>query len=90
MSFAKNIEAKLRAALCPNHLEIINESGLHAGHQPHFDGSGETHLRIDIVAEAFEGLNRVERHRKINELANEEIAAGLHALAIRARAPSEL
>jgi BolA protein len=50
---------------------------------------GETHFRIKIVAAAFAGKSRLERHRLINALAAEEIKAGVHALAIEAKAPGE-
>ncbi len=72
-------------AFMPDSLEVINESHLHAGHQPGFDGKGESHMRIRIVAEAFNNLNRVQSHRAINGLLEEEFAAGLHALAIDAK-----
>ncbi len=82
------LESKMRDAFDPQSLEIINESHLHAGHQPGFDGQGESHIRIRIVAEAFNGMNRVQIHRAINELCADEIAAGLHALAIDAKGTS--
>lgn len=89
MTFSQSIKEKIEEALDPSLIEIINESHLHAGHQEQFDGSGETHLRIRVVSDAFEGRNRVARHRMINDLVREEIALGLHAIAIEARAPSE-
>ncbi|MCB1386486.1 MAG: BolA family transcriptional regulator [Nitratireductor sp.] len=89
MSFIASIEQRLTRELQPESLEIVNESHLHAGHQEHFDGTGETHLRIRIVAPAFEGMNRIDRHRAVNALITGEIARGLHAVAIEARAPSE-
>lgn len=84
---ARMMEQKLAEAFSPQHLEIINESHLHAGHQPGFDGQGESHMRIRIVAEAFRGKSRVDIHRSINALLDDEFAAGLHALAIDAKAP---
>ena len=48
-----------------------------------------THVRVVVVAEAFRGMNRLERHRAVNNLLKREIAAGLHALAIEAKAPGE-
>ena len=90
MAFIENIRMKLERDLSPVSLEIINESHLHAGHQESFDGSGETHLRIKIVSSAFEGLTRIARHRKINALVADEIALGLHAVAIEVKAPSEV
>ena len=73
----------------PDFLEVMNESHLHAGHGDGFDGSGETHLRIRIIAKDFGGMSRVARHRAINSLLTEVLDAGLHALAIEAYAPDE-
>ena len=89
MSIRSTIEEKLAAAFSPQHLEVINESHLHAGHQEHFDGRGETHLRLRIVADAFAGMSRVERHRAINALVAEELAGAVHAFAVEAAAPGE-
>lgn len=89
MSIRTSIEEKLTAAFAPERLEVINESGLHAGHQPGFDGEGETHMRVRIVAPAFAGMGRVARHRAINDLLTAEFDAGLHALAVEAAAPGE-
>ena len=50
---------------------------------------GETHFRINIVSQAFDGKSRVERHRMINALLADEFAGKLHALAIKAQTPSE-
>ncbi|MDP4021615.1 BolA family protein [Methylobacterium sp. NEAU 140] len=82
------IEGRLRAELAPAHLDVIDESHLHAGHSGARPG-GETHYRLDVVAAAFEGKSRVERHRLVNGLLDEAFKRGLHALALRARAPSE-
>ncbi|CAM3031475.1 MULTISPECIES: BolA family protein [Methylobacterium] len=82
------MEAKLRAELAPAHLDVIDESHLHAGHSGARPG-GETHYRLDIVASAFEGKSRVERHRLVNALMDEAFGRGLHALALRARTPAE-
>ena len=79
------IEEKMVAEFSPTSLEVINESHLHAGHQPGFDGQGESHIRIRITASAFSNMNRVDSHRAINELLKKEFEAGLHALAIDAK-----
>lgn len=79
----------LNRGLAPSDLTIVDESHLHAGHAGSRDG-GETHFRVDVVSEAFAGKSRVERHRMVNELLGEAFGRhGLHALAIRARAPGE-
>ena len=89
-SVADYLEKHLTEAFSPSSLEVINESHLHAGHQPQFDGTGETHFRVRIVSDYFSGMNRVERHRAINALIEELMQTGLHAIAIDAKAPSEI
>lgn len=90
------MEAKLTTAFAPERLEVINESHLHAGHHHEergqhevYDGTGETHFRIRIVAEAFAGMSRIERHRAINALLKDELDGGVHALALEPSAPDE-
>lgn len=89
MSLRQRIEDKLTAAFQPERLAVLNESHLHAGHQPDFNGEGETHMRVRIVAKTFSGMSRVARHRAINDLLKPELDAGLHALAVEPAAPGE-
>jgi BolA family transcriptional regulator, general stress-responsive regulator len=89
MSLRQTIEHKLEAAFAPERLAVIDESHHHAGHQPGFDGGGETHLRVRIVSQAFAGLSRLARHRAVNDLLKPELDAGLHALAVEPAAPGE-
>jgi BolA protein len=96
MSTQSVIESKLMQAFHPVSLAVINESHLHAGHhhsdsEHHgtFDGSGETHFRVRIVAEAFAGMSRVARHRAINEVLQDELNGSVHALALEPAAPGE-
>jgi BolA family transcriptional regulator, general stress-responsive regulator len=79
---------KLTAAFTPVSLTIEDESHRHEGHAGHRPG-GQTHFRVSIVAEAFRGKSRLERHRMINDALAEEIKGGIHALAIQASAPGE-
>jgi BolA protein len=83
------ITAKLTRAFAPHSLEVVDESHRHAGHAGHRPG-GETHFRITIVADAFRGKNRLQRHRMINALLAAELSGGIHALAIHASAPGEI
>ena len=91
------IHRKLTERFSPERLEIINESHLHAGHHhadsdhhDEFDGTGETHFRIRIVAGDFNGMSRLSRHRAVNDLLADELAPGkVHALAIEPAAPGE-
>ena len=82
------ISNKLQEAFTPESLQVVDESHLHEGHSGHRPG-GETHFRVYIVSAAFKGKSRVERHRMINSALAAELAGGVHALAIQAKAPGE-
>jgi BolA protein len=82
------IATKLSAAFAPARLDVLDESHQHAGHAGSRPG-GETHFRVHIVAEAFRGKSRIERHRMVNSALADELAGGVHALAIHASAPGE-
>jgi BolA protein len=82
------ITEKLRKAFAPDSLRVEDESHRHAGHAGHRPG-GETHFRLYIVAAAFRGKSRLERHRMINAALADELSGGVHALAIHAAAPGE-
>ncbi len=89
MSVKSRIETRLNEAFSPERLVVIDESHHHAGHQPDITGTGETHMRVRIVATAFEGMTRLARHRAVTDLLKPELDAGLHALAIELAAPGE-
>ena len=82
------ITEKLAAAFAPQSLQVVDESHQHVGHAGHRPG-GESHFRVYIVAEAFKGKTRLERHRMVNETLAAELKGGVHALAIHASAPGE-
>ena len=88
MTTRQIITNKLREAFLPESLEVQDESHLHEGHAGHRAG-GETHFRVYIVSQAFKGKSRIERHRMINTALADELAGGVHALAIHASAPGE-
>ncbi|MEO0636615.1 MAG: BolA family protein [Pseudomonadota bacterium] len=80
-SIAAKIDEKLRAALEPTSLEVINESHMHAGHAGD-NGTGESHFRIRILAKSLGGKTRVAQHREINSILADELKGAVHALAI--------
>ena len=95
MTMQERIVARLTEALEPQRLDIVDESGRHAGHAGvrtgpgHAKGVGETHYRVKIVSPKFAGMSRVARHRLVYDLLPAEFADGLHALAVEAKAPDE-
>lgn len=88
MRVATAIRDKLTAALAPQRLDIVDESHKHAGHagaRP----EGESHFRVSIVSDRFEGLSRLARQRLVYGALAEELKTDIHALAIEAKTPSE-
>lgn len=79
---AAALQAALDAALSPTRLEVIDESGHHAGHAGANGLGYGTHFRVRIAAPAFSGKTRVACHRLVYDALQQEITAGLHALAI--------
>jgi BolA protein len=75
-------------ALAPEHLDIQDDSALHAGHAGAKGGGG--HYTLTIVSARFAGLGRVQRHRLIYQTLGELMTSRVHALAIRALTPEEL
>ena len=74
----------LRTALNPaSHIEVINESHKHA--------SGyDSHFKLILISEVFEGKSLIQRHRLVNALFKEELSSGrIHALSISAKTPSQ-
>lgn len=88
MSIESRIREKLAQRFAPEVLEVINESHRHAGHAGS-PGTGESHFAVGIVSAAFAGKSRLERHRMVNAVLADELAGGVHALAIKAWAPGE-
>lgn len=79
-------------ALQPVQIELKNDSHKHAGHTQHLGGAGftgDTHYKLMIVTELFQGKSRIDRQRMVMDLLKAEFQSGLHALEIKARAPGE-
>ena len=92
MSVKETMSRKLRSALSPDSMDVIDDSASHAGHLLHPGGGappGETHFTVKIVAAVFAGQSRLQRHRTINHILADELRDGVHALAIDARALGE-
>ena len=83
MSLKATIEAKLTEGLDPQHLEVVNESDQH-----NVPAGSESHFKVVLVSEAFEGKSLVSQHRMVYSLLSEEMAGSVHALALHTYAPS--
>ena len=89
MIVRQSIEAKLTQAYAPTKLVVHDDSGRHAGHAGHRPGQ-ETHFNVECVSDAFSGKSRLERHRMVMTLLDDEIKGGVHALQLTLRTPAEV
>nr|SVE94640.1 EOG090X0K4K [Simocephalus serrulatus] len=80
----KSIREKLIQRFSPEHLDIINESYMH-----NVPKGSETHFKVVVVSEKFENTSLLQRHRLVNEMLQEELKNGVHALSIVAKTPSQ-
>jgi len=80
-------EQDLHKAFVIEHLQIEDESHLHAGHAGAASGGG--HFKLTIVAPEFKGLSLVARHRAVYAALNRHIPIEIHALTINAIASGE-
>ncbi|MDQ7005272.1 MAG: BolA family protein [Ghiorsea sp.] len=82
------IEQALNDTFQPTHLEVLDESHLHAGHEGAKSGGG--HYVVNIVASAFAGKSRIQKHRLVNDACKHLFPKAIHALSIQAQAPEEV
>lgn len=88
---ATDIEAVIRdklAVLAPESLELLDESGKHAGHAGAQGGGG--HYQLFIVSRAFENQPLQMRHRMVYKALDPLMQGRIHALAIKAYTPDEI
>ena len=79
---------RLRAALSPTHLDLVDDSEQHRGHGG-YNPAGESHFSLTIESAAFAGKSRVERQRLVYAALSDLMDARVHALSIKATAPEE-
>ncbi|XP_055586667.1 bolA-like protein DDB_G0274169 [Uranotaenia lowii] len=79
------IRAGLTARLNPIHLEIVNESYMH-----NVPKGSESHFKVLVVSDQFEGLPLIKRHRLVNEIVKDKLEGDfVHALSIVAKTPGQ-
>ena len=77
MKVQTQIETKLKGALSPVVLHVENESHMHS-----VPPNSETHFKVTVVSEQFEGKRLIGRHRLVNSIVKEELEGPVHALAL--------
>ena len=81
MNRTQLIETRLREALTPRELTVIDDSESHRGHGGYQEG-GESHFNVRIRAQVFEGKSRIARHRMVHSALGPELVAAIHALSM--------
>ena len=77
----KNILSKLKKYLEPSFIEVIDESHLHANHNPDAKNGG-THFKVKIISKTFQGKSNIQKHRIVYEILDSELKNGVHALTL--------
>jgi len=84
LSIQDTINEKLDQRFDLKHLDVVNESGNH-----NVPPGSETHFKVVMVSTDFEGARLIARHRAVNEALADELAGGVHALALHTYTPQE-
>lgn len=85
MSMHDFIVSTLTQAFQPETLLVDNESYLHRSSGP----DGETHFKVVLVSNHFNGLRLLQRHQAVNQVLASAFEEGLHALALHTYTPDE-
>ena len=83
----ERIRIALQQSLAPQHLDIQDDSHLHAGHAGARDGRG--HFTVSVVSDAFQGMSPIARHRAVYTALGSMMDTDIHALSIQARTLAE-
>lgn len=84
MQIESEIHTKLAKSFTPSHIEVVNESDGH-----NVAPGSETHFKVVLVSDSFEGKRAVARHQQVYSVLAQELKGGVHALALHTFTPSE-
>jgi BolA protein len=84
MTVQQEIEQQLKSQLNPSFLDVANES-----HQHSVPPNSETHFRVVVVSEAFDGRRKVARHQQVYAALTAQLEGPVHALALHTYTPQE-
>lgn len=84
MLVQQQIQQTLEQQFQPELLDVANESHMHS-----VPPNSETHFKVVIVTEAFDGMRKVGRHQRIYAALAEQLAGPVHALALHTYTPRE-
>ncbi|MCH8163848.1 MAG: BolA family transcriptional regulator [Proteobacteria bacterium] len=82
------IKSRLERELSPTHIDIVDESHMHAGHAGAASGAG--HFSVTIVSDKFAGKSAIQRHRMVYLAVDDLMRSEIHALSIKAQTLEEI
>jgi BolA protein len=85
----KEIETILQTAFSPSWLQVIDDSGSHAGHQEAMMHPTAGHFKVSMVSEAFVNQSAVARHRMVYQKLGALMDSRIHAISLDLRAAGE-
>ena len=84
MKVQQAVETKIADAFRPAHLEVTNESHMH-----NVAPGSESHFRLLVVSDVFEGKTLVQRHQAVYGALAAEMKGAIHALGLQTLTPRE-
>lgn len=84
MTIHQQLIDKLTAAFNPLALYVENESHMH-----NVAPGSESHFKVTIVSDEFDGKRLLACHRMVNKVLEDELANDIHALAIHTYTPEK-
>jgi len=80
MTFLEKVKAKINNKLSPKQILLIDNSYLHTKHKS-FD-SNKFHLKLIIKSEKLKNMEKINAHKAIFSILNDEMKNKIHALEI--------
>jgi stress-induced morphogen len=78
MPSPEQIKERIEAAIPGAHAEVED-----------YTGTGD-HFRATVTADAFAGRSRIEQHRLVYDVFEDEIGGAIHALSLKTHTPEQL
>ena len=79
-TFLEEVKAKINNKLSPEHILLIDNSYQHTKHKS-FD-SNKFHLKLIIKSEKLKNMKKIDAHKVIFSILNDEMKNKIHALEI--------
>ena len=80
ITFLEKVKAKINNKLSPERISLIDNSYLHTKHKS-FDDN-KFHLKLIIKSEKLKNMEKIDAHKAIFSILNDEMKNKIHALEI--------